>query len=481
MGRIDTERREVWSAYLPPTPKALDSMSQPLRERLFTRPSWPEATALKSALRTETVGGALLLGAALVAIVWANSPWHESYAALRDLKVGTDWGHLRLSLGHWAADGLLAIFFFVAGLELKREFLVGDLRDPRRAALPVVAAVCGVIAPALVFLGVVRLTGGAGDDFRGWAIPAATDIAFALAVLAVLGSHLPAALRSFLLTLAVVDDLIAIVIIAIGYTSDFALTPLALSLLPLAAFAFLVQRRITYAVLLLPLALTTWALVHASGVHATVAGVALGLTVPVTPRDHVPALSVHPRSTDVAHVFEHRLRPLSAGIAVPIFAFFAAGVRVVGGGFEQTWRDPVALGVVAGLVVGKFVGVSAGTFVMARFTKADLDPDLRWIDVIGLSFLTGIGFTVSLLVGELAFGAGSERDEHVKLAILAGSVLAAILAALVLIPCNARYREHGEREARDDDGDGIPDVYAVAPGEPAAASARPEAGDDPLL
>ncbi|HPF79750.1 Na+/H+ antiporter NhaA [Nostocoides australiense] len=432
----------------------------PVRGRIFSRPSWPEATALKAALRTETVGGALLLLAALLAIAWANSPWHESYAALRDLSVGVDWGHLKLTLGHWAADGLLAIFFFVAGLELKREFLVGDLRDPRRAAVPIVAAVCGVIVPAATYLIVTRATGGTGDALRGWAIPSATDIAFALAVLAVLGSHLPAALRAFLLTLAVVDDLIAIVIIAIGYTSDFAGMPLLLAVAPLAAFTFLVQRRITYPLLLVPLALLTWGLVHASGVHATVAGVLLGLVVPVRPRKgRMPAVSVHGPKTDVAHVFEHRLRPLSAALAVPVFAFFAAGVRVVGGGFGEAISDPVALGVMAGLVIGKVVGVFGGTYLTARFTKADLDPGLGWADVVGLSFLTGIGFTVSLLIGELAFGAGSDRDEHVKLAVLLGSLAAAALAALVLVPRNARYRAAEAREEQDDDGDGIPDVY----------------------
>ncbi len=430
-----------------------------LRKILLARPSWPEASTVRAALRTETVGGGLLLGAALLAILWANSPWHESYVTLRDTMVGLDWGHLRLSLGHWAGDGLLAIFFFVAGLELKRELLVGDLRDPAKAAVPVVAAVCGVAVPALLFAGTALVTGGDSAALRGWAIPTATDIAFALAVLAVLGSFLPDALRSFLLTLAVVDDVIAITIIAIFYTSDLAVTPLVAALLPLAAFAALVQRRMTYAVLLLPLAGLTWALVHASGVHATVAGVLLGLVVPVTPRASVPALSKHSRTTDVAHRFEHRLRPLSAGLAVPVFAFFAAGVRVVGGGLGETARDPVAIGIVAGLVLGKIVGVFGGTWLVARFTRAELDENLEWIDVAGLAALTGIGFTVSLLVAELVFGAGSARDDHVKTAVLAGSLLAAGLAAAILRVRNAHYRAVHEIETTDADGDGIPDCY----------------------
>ncbi len=197
-------------------------------------------------------------------------------------------GDLRLTVGHWAADGLLAIFFFVAGLELKREFLVGDLRSRAKAAVPVFAAVSGVVFPALVFVVTVLVLGADGDATRGWAIPTATDIAFALAVLAVIGSSLPSALRSFLLTLAVVDDLIAITIIAVFFTSDLQLVPFLAAMVPLGIFAALVQRRITYWWLLLPLAFATWALVHGSGVHATVAGVLLGLVVPVKPRRRCP-------------------------------------------------------------------------------------------------------------------------------------------------------------------------------------------------
>jgi len=434
-----------------------------LRKILLSRPSWPEASTVRAALRTETVGGALLLGAALLALLWANSPWSDGYATLRDVKVGVDWGHLKLSLGHWAADGLLAIFFFVAGLELKRELLVGDLRDPAKAAVPVVAAVCGVVVPALVFLGAVKLAGGDASAMHGWAIPTATDIAFALAVLAVLGSFLPDALRSFLLTLAVVDDVIAITIIALFYTRDLQVAPLLWALLPLAAFAALTQRRMTYAALLLPLAALTWALVHASGVHATVAGVALGLVVPVKPRESVPALSKHSPDTDVAHRLEHRLRPLSAGVAVPVFAFFAAGVTVVGGGFGEAMRDPVAIGIIAALVLGKLLGVAGGTWLLARFTRAELDDDLTWLDIIGLAALTGIGFTVSLLVGELAFGSGSDRDDHVKAAVLVASVLAAALAAAILRVRNAHYRRIHAREHDDSDNDGVPDAYQIVP------------------
>ncbi|WP_202881459.1 Na+/H+ antiporter NhaA [Pedococcus badiiscoriae] len=446
----------------------------PLRPRLFARTTWQEAQRVAAALRTETVGGALLLAAAVAAMAWANSPWFASYASLRDWPSGPASWHLRLTLGQWAADGLLALFFFVAGLELKREFLVGELRTPAKAALPVAAALCGVALPALGYAVVVTTAGAGGGALRGWAIPTATDIAFALAVLAVIGTHLPSALRSFLLTLAVVDDVVAITIIAVFYTRSLDLGLFAAALVPLAAFAWLVQRRIAAWWLLVPLAALTWGLVHASGVHATVAGVLLGLVVPVRPRRRATRLSSlrghvdrHvDRHVDLAERFEHRLRPLSAGVAVPVFAFFAAGVRVVGGGFGDTLADEAALAVVLALVLGKLVGVFGGTWVFARFTRAELDDDLAWWDVAGLSLLAGIGFTVSLLVGELAFGAGSPRDEHVKLAVLLGSVIAATLATIVLRARNRVYRRLAELESRDDDGDGVPDCFAVTDVEP---------------
>ncbi|MGL4745992.1 MAG: Na+/H+ antiporter NhaA [Dermatophilaceae bacterium] len=432
----------------------------PARVTLLRRPSsWLEAQAVANALRTETIGGALLLGAAITALVLANSPLAEGYTSLRDTYVGTEWGDLRLTLGHWAADGLLAVFFFVAGLELKREFLVGDLRTPAKAAVPVLAAVGGVVVPALVFVAVVAALDGGPGALRGWAIPTATDIAFALAVLAVIGSSLPSALRSFLLTLAVVDDLIAITIIAVFYTSDLAVGPLLLSLLPLAVFAVLVQRRIAHWWLLVPLAFATWAFVHASGVHATVAGVLLGLVVPVRPRRSVPRISTLDPGTDVAHRFEHRMRPISAGFAVPVFAFFASGVPVLGGGLGAAFADPVAAGVVVALVVGKLVGILGATWLLARFTRARLADDLGWPDIVGLALLCGVGFTVSLLIGDLAYGDGSDRADHVKVAVLTGSLCAAGLAAVVLRVRNAVHRRICTEETQDDDADGVPDVY----------------------
>ena len=425
-----------------------DQETGPIR-RVLDRGSWPESARIAEILRKETIGGVLLLAAAVLALGWANSPWSEAYETLRDARVGPAALHLDLSLGTWAADGLLAIFFFVAGLELKREFVAGDLRDPRRAVVPVAAACGGVLVPALVYLAIAGRSGAAD----GWAIPTATDIAFALAVLAVIGRHLPAALRTFLLTLAVVDDLIAIAIIALFYTRDLDVPVLLLALLPLAAFAVLVQRRVRTWWLLLPLAAATWALVHESGVHATVAGVLLGFAVPVVRSRPGPG-------PGLAEHFEHRFRPLSTGVAVPVFAFFAAGVSVGGlSGLGDSLADRVAVGIVVALVVGKTVGITAATWLVARFTRADLDTDLSWLDVFGLAMLGGLGFTVSLLLGELAFGPGSPRDENAKVAVLVGSLVAALLAAVVLRLRDRAYRRICADDAVDTDADGIPDVY----------------------
>jgi NhaA family Na+:H+ antiporter len=415
--------------------------------RLFGRGSWPEARRIAEVLRAETVGGALLVGAALVALVWANSPWRAAYAALGSLRVGPAALHLDLTLATWAADGLLAIFFFVAGLELKREFVAGDLRDPRRGALPVAAAVGGMVVPAVLY-SLVNL--GSPQNLVGWAVPTATDIAFALAVLAVVGRNLPSALRTFLLTLAVVDDLLAITIIAVFYTDELHPAPLLLAVLPIAAFAVLVQRRVRSWWLLLPLAAVAWALVHASGVHATVAGVLLGFTVPVIRRAEGPG-------PGLAEHFEHRFRPLSAGVAVPVFAFFAAGVSVVDAGGPVL--DGVTVGIVVGLVVGKAIGILGSTWLVQRFTRAQLAEGLSWWDVFGLAILAGIGFTVSLLVGELAFGTGSAADDHVKIGVLAGSLIAALLATIVLRIRSRVYARLSAEEKVDADSDGTPDVY----------------------
>lgn len=426
-------------------------MPQPsTARRAFHALSLPERTAVLGALRDETIGGVLLLLGALVALVWANSPWVQSYEDLRAFVVGPAALHLDLNLATWAADGLLAVFFLVAGLELKRELVVGDLRNPAEAALPVAAAVCGMVVPATVYLLVNAL--GDGDP-QGWAVPTATDIAFALAVLAVIGSSLPTALRAFLLTLAVVDDLLAIVVIAVFFTDDLAWPPLIAAAGLLAVYALLQRRRITVWWLTVPIGLATWVLVHDSGVHATVAGVAIGLLTRVR---HDEGERESP-----AERLEHRMRPLSAGVCVPLFALMAAGVTVSSGSLRSLVTDPVPLGVVLGLVVGKTVGVALGTYATTRLTRASLSEDLSWWDVLGVSVLAGIGFTVSLLIGELAFAADESTVSQVKAAVLVGSLIAAIIAAAVLAVRNGVYRRIDDREVLD--GEAAPDGRLADP------------------
>lgn len=442
----------------PPDP----APTTPERQLFPRRGSYAEALRIGSLLRKETVGGGLLVLMAAIGILWANSPWSNSYFALRDFEIGYEPWHLQLSLGTWAADGLLAIFFFLVGLELKREFVAGDLRRFSTAIVPVVAAAGGVIMPALVYVAIVAQTPGL---MRGWAIPTATDIAFAVAVLALIGSHLPAPLRIFLLTLAVVDDLIAISIIAIFYTETIAIVPLLLGLFTIAVYAVLAQRYRQFFhlkplaawLILLPIGVIAWAFVHASGIHATIAGVLLGFTIPVIHRrrDQVPD-----SEPGLAKEFEDRFRPLSAGFAVPVFAFFSAGVAIGGAeGFLSALADPVTIGIIAALVVGKPIGIVASTWLTTRVRGIRLDPTLRWVDITGVGLLAGIGFTVSLLVTELSFPATDPHHDHAKVAILSASGLAAVIASLLLASRNHRYRKIAQADAIDEDGDGIPDVY----------------------
>ncbi|MGY1584185.1 Na+/H+ antiporter NhaA [Streptomyces sp. MN13] len=425
-------------------------MSAPRTPRkVFGRLSLPERTYVADALRTETVGGVLLLVAAITALIWANVPaLHDSYASVSHFHFGPEALGLNLSVAHWAADGLLAIFFFVAGIELKRELVAGDLRDPRAAALPVVAALSGMAAPALVY----TLTNVAGGgSLAGWAVPTATDIAFALAVLAVIGTSLPSALRAFLLTLAVVDDLFAILIIAVFFTDTLNFAALGGAVAGLAVFWLLLRKGVRGWYVYVPLALVIWALMYNSGVHATIAGVAMGLMLRCTTREgeeHSPG----------EHI-EHLVRPLSAGLAVPLFALFSAGVSVSGGALGEVFTRPETLGVVLGLVVGKTLGIFGGTWLTARFTRASLSDDLVWPDVFAVATLAGIGFTVSLLIGELAFEGDATLTGEVKAAVLTGSLLAAAVATVLLKIRNAKYRRMWEAEERDDDLDGIPDVY----------------------
>ncbi|WP_030668045.1 Na+/H+ antiporter NhaA [Streptomyces cellulosae] len=413
------------------------------------RLSLPERTFVADALRTETVGGVLLLIAAVAALIWANTPaLHDSYESVSHFHLGPESLGLNLSIAHWAADGLLAVFFFVAGIELKRELVAGDLRDPRAAALPVVAALCGMAVPALVYT-LTNLTGG--GSLQGWAVPTATDIAFALAVLAVIGTSLPSALRAFLLTLAVVDDLFAILIIAVFFTADIDLAALGGAAAGLAVFWLLLRTGVRGWYVYVPLALVNWALMYNSGVHATIAGVAMGLMLRCTRREG--------EECSPGERIEHLVRPLSAGLAVPLFALFSAGVVVSGGALGDVFTRPETLGVVLGLVLGKAIGIFGGTWLTARFTRASLSDDLEWADVFAVATLAGIGFTVSLLIGELAFAGDATMTDEVKASVLSGSLIAAGLATVLLKLRNAKYRRMWEAEERDDDLDGIPDIY----------------------
>lgn len=399
---------------------------------------------IRSTARSDVLGGSLLLAATLAALILANSPAAPWYESVRDFTFGIPELHLELSVGAWAADGLLAIFFFVVGLELKEEFVAGRLRDPRRAALPIAAAVGGVIVPALVFA-LINVGNGA-DALRGWAIPTATDIAFAVAVIAVVGKFLPPAVRVFLLTLAIIDDLIAITIIATFYTDTIRFAWLILALLPLAGFAALVTRGVRAWWILLPLAVAVWVCIHASGVHATVAGVLLGFVVPVKPTERARVRagndeSGQPLYDGLAAHFADRWSIVATLFAVPVFAFFAAGVTVGGvEGLTSALADPITIGIIVGLVVGKPIGILATTFLLSRSPRFTLDETLRWPDLAGMAFLAGIGFTVSLLVGELAYGATSVADEHVKIGVLLGSLVAAVLGGFVLARRSARAR-----------------------------------------
>ena len=355
-----------------------------------------ETRFLHSLFTSEAIGGGIALVAAVAAVLWANLDT-SGYHHLQHLHLGP------LSLEHWAADGGLAVFFFLAGLELKREFVEGSLRDPRTAAIPVVAACCGVAVPALLF----TLLNLGTADLHGWAIPAPTDIAFALAVLAILGRRAPAALRVFLLTLAVVDDVIVIAIIAIAYSQTLHIAWLLGAAVLIAAYGLLIRLGVRQLWLLVPIAAGAWWCTLHSGIHATVAGVALALLTPVSER------------------LEHALAPWSAGLLVPIFALTSAGVTISSGGALDS---TVFWGVVVGLVLGKPLGIVLGTLVTGVVTGRPWDAGLR--DLVGLGFIAGIGFTVALLVSDLAYA--DQRVTVAKTAVLTASVAASVIGVLVL-------------------------------------------------
>lgn len=375
----------------------------------------------RHSLENETMAGLVLIIGAVIALIWANFPaagGRAAYATFASTTFGPAALHLNLSLSAWASDGLLAIFFFVVGLELKEEFTIGSLRDIRKALVPMLAAVCGMLGPIGVYLVVQMLS--ATPNYGGWAIPVATDIAFALAVLSLFGKGLPPAARTFLMTLAVVDDLLGIILIAIFFATDLNFLFLGASLLVIALFGFLVQKRITHWYILVPLGILAWYFMHLSGIHATIAGVALGLTVPAKQRTR--------EDSSLTRAFTEKLEFLSAGFVLPIFAFFAAGVNVVDtGGVFDMLSDPIAEGVYLGLPLGKFLGITCGVFIMTKVFPLRLENTINLYDIMPISLIAGIGFTVSLLIATLSFTPGTAESAHARVAVLAGTLISAVV------------------------------------------------------
>ena len=374
---------------------------------------------LAAFLRSETAGGGILIVAALLGLLFANGPLSAQFHALATTSIGPAELHLQLTIEEWTAGALLALFFFVIGCELRHELEIGTLSRPRAALLPVAAAIGGMLLPAGIYLAVNGAT--PQGELGGWGIPMATDIAFALAVLAVLGRGLPTGVRAFLLTLAVVDDLGAILIIALFYSGSLHLEWLAISGALVAAFALAQHRRIEGAALYLVLAIGTWIAVHESGLHPTIAGVAIGLAMRVR-----SDLGEEASPADRALA---RIHPISAGIAVPLFALFAAAVDLRTVDVPAALASPIFLGVLLGLVLGKPIGILLAARLAAR-VGAELPTAVTWNDIAVMGALGGIGFTVSLLIGQLAFDAASALGSA-KLGVLLASLLAVALAALL--------------------------------------------------
>jgi NhaA family Na+:H+ antiporter len=369
-------------------------------------------------LHEEAAAGAVLLVAAGAALLWANVV-PAGYASFWQRELGSSplGLHLELDVRHWVNDALMAVFFFVVGLEIKRELVVGELQNRRAAVLPVLAAAGGVAVPALLFIGFTM-----GTPFSaGWAIPAATDIAFAVGVLALLGDRVPSGLKLFLLTVAIVDDIAAIVVIAIFYSADLSAAWLLAATAGLGGVVLLRQSRVTTIAAYVCLGAIVWVAVHESGVHATIAGVALGLVTPTKDRGGRPVLEI----------LEHRLHPVSAFFAVPLFALANAGVYLGGGLLADAASSRLAWAIAVGLVVGKLFGIAGATFGGLRLGWGALPDGVHRAHLWGIAGLGGIGFTVSLFIAQLAFEAPAVVDTA-KIGILAGSLLSGLLGAALL-------------------------------------------------
>lgn len=382
---------------------------------------------IKGALANDIVAGMVLVVLAIVALAVANSPLRHAYEALANYHLGPEALGLHMSVSHWAQDGILVLFFFTVGLELKHEFVNGSLHDPRTAAMPIIAAAFGMAGPAAVYCLITALTGDGA--WHGWAIPTATDIAFAVAILQIFGRGMPLAARTFLLTLAVADDLGGILIIACFY-SDGELTTmllnLALAAVVAGVFSFTVRRGVTRWWLLVPLGVGCWYFMHASGVHATIAGVLLGMVV--------PARGVGANPEPMTERLTEAVNPFSAGLAVPIFAFFAAGVNIVDseGGAAAMLTHPVALSVMLALPLGKFLGIFGSVTFMYALTPLNLGKGVHLRDIMPISFVAGIGFTVALLLSHLAFTDDALLTQAGSLGVVLGTFLSTILGAAFL-------------------------------------------------
>jgi NhaA family Na+:H+ antiporter len=431
----------------------------------------------------QTAGGLILLACAAVAMVWANSPWAESYHHLWEttITIGPAGAALSMSLHHWINDGLMVLFFFVVGLEIKRELLIGELASPRQAALPIAAALGGMIAPALLYTSLNF--GGAGS--HGWGVPMATDIAFALGVLALLGPRVPTGIKVFLAALAIVDDLGAVVVIALFYTAELKAAAL-LAAAVLVGLLFLmnrlgVRRPAVYAIG----GIALWLAVLASGIHATIAGVLLAMTIPartridereftdkvehalgdfrhgmgregttvLTDEDQQNAIWTIEEACEEVQApllkFEDKLHSLVAFVIMPLFALSNAGVPV-GGALGEAFASPITWGVIIGLVIGKPIGITAFSWLAVRLGLAELPHGVNWRGIIGTSLLGGIGFTMALFVASLAFNSAAMLD-HAKLGILSASTVAGIVGWLVL---RTLFREPAAAPAPAPSGDG---------------------------
>ncbi|MER8592021.1 Na+/H+ antiporter NhaA [Mesorhizobium sp. M1182] len=374
---------------------------------------------LREFLDSEAAGGLILMAAAALALIVANSPLGEAYFSALHAYLGP------LSVSHWINDGLMAVFFLLVGLEIKREMLDGQLSTWPRRVLPGIAAAGGMAAPALVYVAINRNNPAA---LSGWAIPTATDIAFALGVLSLLGSRVPGSLKIFLTALAIIDDLGAVLIIAVFYTSGLSLAYLGAAFAVIALLVVLNRMRVLTLLPYILLGIVLWVLVLKSGVHATLAGVALALTIPLK----ISPGSGHDLDHSPLHRLEHGLHKVVAFFVIPTFGFANAGVSLAGLS-AAALAEPLTLGVAAGLVLGKLVGVFGSSALAIRLGFADLPVNAGWLHMVGISLLCGIGFTMSLFIGLLAFASDAALQDAVKVGILAGSFIAALLGAAVLL------------------------------------------------